>query len=215
MAVLASDDFNRTDAASLGSGWTDNPTTNDIGIVSNHAKQASTGDDGYEYYTGATWPDDQYAEATYGTTTASGVGTGYGVACRAATNVNMYRLIGNGSGWELGRFNNASFTSLASSSATTFTSGDVIRLEVRTNGANCDWIVKKNGSTVTSGTGSDTSPLASGAAGVAYSSTDATAAGLNAWAGGDFAAADADEALAGSASTGGHGTASPVFSIGL
>jgi hypothetical protein len=182
MAVLASDDFNRTDAATLGAGWSETS----VGVVSNHAKANDTGSDAYGYYSGATWPNDQYAEATLGTTTASGVGTGYGVACRATSNTNLYRLIGNASGWELLRFNTATPTSLASSSATTFTAGDVIRLEVRTNGANCDWTVKKNGSTVTSGTGSDTSPLASGAGGVGYSSTDATAAGLNAWAGGDF-----------------------------
>jgi hypothetical protein len=212
MAVIASDDFNRTDATSLGTGWTDIG----IDIVSNHAKAGDTGSDTYEYYSGETWPDDQYSEATLGTTTASGVGTAYGVCCRATTNFNMYRLIGNASGWELGKFVNFSFSSLASSSGTTFTAGDVIRLEVVTNGANCDWTVKKNGSTVTSGTGSDTSsPHASGAAGLAYSSTDATSAGVNAWAGGSIGSADASDDLAGSASTSGHGTASPVFSIGL
>jgi hypothetical protein len=211
MAVLASDDFNRTDAATLGTGWSEIT----FGIVSNHAKINTSSDDGYAYYSGATWPDDQYSEATLGTTTASGEGTAYGVSCRASNNTNLYRVIGNASGWHCGRLNNNSFTSLGGATSTTFTAGDVIRLEVRTNGANCDWTVKKNGVTVTGGTGSDTSPIASGAAGLAYSSTDATAAGLNAWAGGDFAAADADEALAGSASTSGHGTASPEFSLGL
>jgi hypothetical protein len=71
MAVLASDDFNRTDAATLGTGWSEIT----FGIVSNHAKINTSSDDGYAYYSGATWPDDQYSEATLGTTTASGEGT--------------------------------------------------------------------------------------------------------------------------------------------
>jgi hypothetical protein len=187
MTELASDDFDRADNASLGGNWSPNITGRQFLIVSNAAKPTATAQDVAESYTAVSFPNDQYSEVVLGAVEpAGGVDEGCGVICRAtspSTSFTGYRLVGNGSGFGVLRFNSGVSTSLQTGSGTTFAAGDTLRLEVRTNGANCDWSAWKNGVQFTSGT--DTSPLTSGRAGIAYSSSD-TAATIASWAGGDF-----------------------------
>jgi hypothetical protein len=191
VAILFTDDFNRANNADVGASWDPNAAVgigDGLKIVSNLAA-FTTNNDTEETVNAISAPNNQYAEATLGTTTTSGVGAGYGIVCRSAGTAHTgYRLVGNASGYELARFNAGTITSLSSGSGTTFTTGDKIRLEVRTNGANCDWILKKNGTQFASGT--DTSPIASGKVGITYSTNDATATGIDAFEAGDFTEGD-------------------------
>lgn len=189
MTILATDNFTRANNADLGTAWDENTGEagpNGFDISANTAVPSNLGADSSETNNSVTWPDDQYSEVTYNATTTNGVGTGCGPTCREATGATLtyYRAVGNSDGYELGRRVTGTFTSLSSGAGTVFAAGDKLRLEVRVNGANCDWILKKNGVQFASGT--DTSPIASGRAGIAHSSVS-TIASLSAWEGGDFA----------------------------
>lgn len=61
MSILATDDFNRADAGSLGAGWTNK--RNAFGIFTNQADITVTADDNITYYSGVSWPNDGYAQA--------------------------------------------------------------------------------------------------------------------------------------------------------
>lgn len=193
---LAADDFNRANSGDIGTAWDPNAGHSGAWEVFSNKVRLTSGTrsgDGCETYNAVSAPNDQYIECALVQTSANGAGVGYGVMGRFSSSAKTgYRLVGNASGWEIARFNAGSFTGLGSATSTTFAAGDVIRLELVTSGANCAWTVKKNGSTVTGGTGTDTSPIASGRPGVGYSSTDSTAdadQGLDNWAFGDLGSA--------------------------
>lgn len=183
MTLLASDNFRRTDTGDLGASWSP-PWGNAFSIVSDTAKATIPENNSGERYTAVTWPDDQYSEVVLGAVAATGVGFGAGPACRmAAASMTLYWLTANADGWEVARHVSGVYTALDNDTSPTFAAGDVVRLEVRTNGANCDWVAKKNGVQFASGT--DTSPITSGSAGIAHSSTDTTAT-INQWSGGNL-----------------------------
>lgn len=210
MAILASDNFTRANSADLGTNWDENtadPGTGGFDIVSNTASVANTGLDCSETYNAVSSPNDQYSECTFGATTADGLGVGCGVVCRSAVAARTYyRVVGCGSGYELGRSVAGTFTSLSSGAGTTFAVGDKLRLTVKTNGANADWALLKNGVQFASGT--DTSPIASGRFGIGYSSSAPNSFTLTAWEGGDFGSAIAGSVI-------GSGTFHPGASPGL
>lgn len=190
MTILATDNFTRANAGDLGAAW-DECTGEGGGlgfdISSNTAIPSSLGSDSSETNNTVTWPADQYSEVTYASTAADGVGSGAGPSCRQATGatITSYRLVGNASGYELIRRVAAVDTSLSSGSGTTFTTGDKLRLEILTVGANAAWTLKKNGVQFASGT--DATPIAGpNRAGIAHSSTSSVVA-LSGWEGGDFA----------------------------
>ena len=195
MSILASDNFTRANASDLGTNWdecTGETESGGFNIDANLALPALLNSDSSETNNSVSWPNDQYSQVTFSITTAEGAGAGSGPTCRAATGATKtyYRLVGNASGYEFGRKVAGAYTALSSGTGTTFTSGDTLYLEVKTNGANADWICKKNGTSFDSGT--DTSPIASGRAGIGFSSISTTAS-LSAWEGGDFAAGVATE----------------------
>jgi hypothetical protein len=188
MTILATDDFTRANNADLGTNWdevTGDKNVLGFDINANTAIPHDVTEDSSETNNAATWPNDQYSKVTLANSTADGAGIGSGPSCRMAGGATktQYRLVVNASGYELGRFDALVFTSLSTGTGTTFAAADTAGLEVRTNGANCDWILKKNGTQFASGT--DTTPIASGKAGIGYSSTSTTAA-LSAWEGGSF-----------------------------
>lgn len=188
MTILANDNFTRANSSDLGAAWDENTgdaSVQGFNISANTAIPGDLNSDSSETNNAAIWPDDQYSEVTFGTTAANGAGAGSGPTCREATGatVTYYRAVGNASGYELVRAVTGTFTSLSSGAGTTFASGDKLRLEVKTNGANADWVLKKNG--VQFASGSDTSPIASGRAGIGYSSLS-TVATLTAWEGGNL-----------------------------
>lgn len=184
--LLASDNFTRADSTGLGVNWdanTADPGTGGFNILSNTAIVANNGLDCSETYNAVSSPNDQYSECTFGPTTADGLGAGSGVVCRSSVAARTYyRVVGCGSGYELGRNVAGTFTSLSSGAGTTFATGDKLRLRVKTNGANADWFLLKNGVLFASGT--DTSPIASGRFGIGYSSVAPNSDQLAAWEGG-------------------------------
>lgn len=189
MAELASVSFAVADNTDLGAAWTPAPFwANPLNIVSNQARYGAglANADCGENYTDAADIANGYVECTLGTTEAGGAGEGYGVLwCFSTSGGTGYRLVANGSGWELLRWSGGSQSPLGGATSTTFAADDVLRLEFN-SGA---WTVKKNGSTVTSGTGTDVTPLAAAKPGVAYSSNDsATATGIKSWRYGDLSA---------------------------
>lgn len=176
---LAADTFDRpNEQLNVSPNW-----TADIAfqVGSNAATTVGSGGDAQGEWTGLAWPNDQYSQIILDVTGTAGLGTGYGPSCRFATAAKTgYRLIVSGSGWELLRFNAGVSTNLGSSAGTTFAIGDTVYLSI----VGAVWTVKKNGSTVPSGTGTDGSPIASGNAGICYSSSAAAADGIASWSGG-------------------------------
>lgn len=72
MAVLAQDDFNRIDAATLGAFWVKSlATTNQFKIASNQTRVDAVNVHCGNYYLSGlfTWPDDQYSQAVVVTVT--------------------------------------------------------------------------------------------------------------------------------------------------
>ena len=190
MAILATDDFNGASNADLGAQW--DPCTGESGpngfILTGSGSAGPSGGGGSdcsETNNAVTWPNDHYSEITFFATGANGAGSGCGVTCRAATGatVTYYRLIGNASGYELGKKVAGSFTSLSSGTGTTFTAGDKMRLQL----SGTTWTCFKNG--VQFATGTD-SAIASGRAGIAYSSTDGTTT-IDAFEGGSLVSSSA------------------------
>ena len=175
MVQLAADPFDRADNADLGTNWTPGP--DGFQIVSNAVRPANDSIDSWESFNAITWPDNQYSASTLAGVINNGLGEGCGVICRADTGgaETFYRLVGSGAGWELMRSVSGVTVSLGSSATPVFTNGDEIRLNVITVGANCAWSCKQNGVEFASGT--DTTPIASGRAGIFYSSPDVGASG--------------------------------------
>lgn len=159
-----------------------------INISSNNAVTSAAANDARIRYTGNAFTQArQYATATMGSCfTTGGVGAGMGVVvkCNTGGADTAIRLIVSGAGWELARFNAGAFTSLGSASSTTWAAADTATIDY--NGSTGAWAVQKNGSNVTSGTGTDGSPLASGQSGIAYSSVGNSASGIDAIEFGDF-----------------------------
>jgi len=131
MSILASDNFTRANASDLGTNWdecTGETESGGFDIDANLAHPANLFADSSETNNAATWPNNQYSQVTLSTTAADGVGAGSGPTCRAATEATKtyYRLVGNASGYELGRKVAGTYTALSSGTGTTFTSGDTL-----------------------------------------------------------------------------------------
>ena len=181
MTVLASDDFNRADNADLGTNWDAGVGETDVFKILTNAAAFTSNFDVDETWNVLTPPNDQYATSTLKATAADGVGIGFGVTVRRSVAARTYyRLVGNASGYELGRRNAGTFTSMASGSGTTFAAADKITLEYFGSTPT----LKKNG--VAFGSPPTDSSIASGRFGVCYSSTAAANDAIDAWEGGDF-----------------------------
>lgn len=76
MTILATDDFNRADAANLGANWTNK--RNGFGIFTNQADISVAADDNISYYSAISWPNDGYTQAV----------------CAAAAAANRTMLVG-------------------------------------------------------------------------------------------------------------------------
>lgn len=185
MGVLATDDFNRADTLNIGANWTDVPGEGDFEIVSNEARPFANSDSG-NLYTAITWPADQWSEVEIGSVVGNTLTAGCGVSCRGSISVRThYRCVGNANGYRLIRRVSGAGTQLSAAATPTFATGDRLKLEVRTNGANVDWVILKNGLLVASGT--DTSPITdAGSPGISFSGADSVQGTINAWFGGDF-----------------------------
>lgn len=183
MTALATDNFNRADANPIGGNWTTANNHNAMQIVSNTCQPSSLLVDCGAYYNAITWPDDQYAQVKV-TVNSTGTGVGIGLFCRQAAAANTcYRLVAShaaSNNIELGKFVTGTFTGIWTRTQA-FTDGDILRLEVQGTTLRAYF----NGAQI----GADTtdSSIASGNAGIAYSSATSATTLLDDWEGGDFA----------------------------
>ena len=175
-SALAADSFNRANQTPLAGNW----TSTSLNLSSNHVVPASLGTDGRAYYSGTTWPANQYSKAQLFVTGTAGGDQGMGLIVRQSTSaVTYYRLAvdhATSNNVGLSKRVAGTYTSLATFTQS-WTDGDV--WELRVIGARLQ--VFRNGTQV--GTDVTDCAIASGAAGIAYSSSE-TAASLDNWEGG-------------------------------
>jgi hypothetical protein len=139
MSQVASDNFNRTNATTLGPNWTPlvGSTNVTLQIVSNQIESTATSPSIAKemYYGGLNWTPDQYSEVQI--VAATGTGSGYeGPAVRMTSNDTYYACVvyrvgaGNASvGIMLD--NAGTYTVLASSTTATIAAGDTVRCTVQ------------------------------------------------------------------------------------
>lgn len=173
MSALATDDFNRANAANLGANWSIPTGGNGIPIASNQIKEGTF--PGIEYYSATAWPNDQWSLLvlkTVCTVSDNGVGS----AVRVTSGGNLYFAQSNTSETKLYKLVSSSFTQLGSDGAAGSTN-DVVYTEAQSTSI----LVKKNGSTII-GAVTDAS-IGSGNAGIWNTDIACTA---DDWQGGDF-----------------------------
>lgn len=183
MTALATDNFNRADAGTLGSNWTTQAgQSNGFAISANTAIPDTIGGDCHVNYNAVTWPNDQYSQcllaALIGTSDQAGIGPS--VRC-STTDTSLYRMVAclaitNDSA--LSKFVAGSYTLIAQATAGWVVTTDTAYLEMQ--GTTLKG--KRNSTQIFSTTDSS---ISSGRAGMSYSST-MTAAGNDNWEGGDF-----------------------------
>jgi len=190
VSVLATDDFNRADAATLGSNWSRAfGSSADMGIFSNQVDVASANTFAMAYYNALAWPDDQYSQAKVIALASHSMM----VICRAstATSTSWYgggcgsSLFGNNNYRIARRISGGSVTSLASV-ATNVAANDVLKLEC-TGGTGPALALYRNGSSMVTFT--DSGGVSSGQAGLQAQNNNGNVALWDDWEGGDFAAA--------------------------
>jgi hypothetical protein len=164
----AKDSFDRANANPVDGAWTTVTSQTALQISSNKAIPANAANDCAAFYNALPFPNDQYAQAKVSTAAgAAGGGTGIGpmVRCSAADNTNYRVVITHGAtnNITLGKFVASAFTEIWQRTVT-FVDGDILRLEVQGTTLR----VYVNGVQV--GADATDSSIASGAAGIAYSS---------------------------------------------
>lgn len=193
--TLASDGFTRADGA-LGAFWDDGyiksgSAVGSLQIVSNKVRASNVGQDAFETFNDAIIPNDQWAQVT--TATLSGAG------CQSVRlllhfsvppTVDGYEILAlSGCGSEtsyLVKRTNGVFQSLASESATTWASTDVMRAEYR----NGQLALYRNDVLLLS---VDDSTFPSGRAGVGvFNDTAVAETEITSWSAGGFVATAAD-----------------------
>ena len=149
--TLATDTFQRPDGP-LGANWTLVPTGDPLEIV-NHACCAPGGDFGWEFYTGVSFPADQWAQVTIGNFV--GGNSEIFMSMRSSADGDIYY----GLDFQLAEVGGITFFSSSESTDVSFpgdpTPGDVWRMGI----VGTTWYVFKNGVQV--GTGTDNT-IASG-----------------------------------------------------
>lgn len=194
-AVIATDNFNRTNADPLDGSWT-NLTGNlskKFKLASNAATPEAVGNDNISYNTG-TFPNDQYSQAKV-TVSGTGSETGIGVAVRvtgtANTNASLYWLVvchAASNNVTLAKFVSGTYTVIWQRTQS-FTDGDTFYLEAQGS----TLVAKYNGSAI--GASSTDTSVTTGSAGIAYSSST-TSASVDDWEGGDFSSGTTVKTLA-------------------
>ncbi len=184
--TVATDNFNRANTVGpdLGPNWTNVFSgffaANGYQIVSNAAAPTTLGSDKMEYYSGASFANDQYSQAKMTVSGTSG-GTGPGVMVRCGTNGSGYRVTVDkavANNIQIGRFDDSStFSTIGLLLTTTWVDGDVLRIEAQGN------TIRAFQNGVQLGADIIDAVLTTGTPGIGYSST-ATAASLDDWEGG-------------------------------
>jgi hypothetical protein len=185
MGVVASDSFTRADAANLGANWTEGGETYSIAsnaCVPDDPTGIHTGDSWAGWNTVA-WANDQYAQAAITVSGSGGGGQGNGVAVRVSTSgaQTFYRVVIDHAATnnvEVAKVVSGGYTQIGQRT-TAFSNGDTLYLEAQ----GTTLIVKLNGSAL--GASFTDASIASGRAGIAFSSNETSASMVN-WVGGDF-----------------------------
>ncbi len=182
MTILATDSFDRADAADLGANWAQqNGLSDHWKIVSNAAKPETFAADAMSTYTAGSFPADQYSKGIIGVISGNADQSGGGVAVRCSTSAKTwYWLVVNDGGSNnvtIAKTVATSYTLLAQGTSG-YVAGDEIELDVQ----GTSLIALRNGVQVL--TAIDAS-IATGQPDVAYSSSITDFSLLN-WEGGDF-----------------------------
>jgi hypothetical protein len=125
--AAVTDNFNRADGTGLGANWTFYATNGDFKIVSNQAQVVGSGTNSYDRYTGATFANDQYAQATMAVNPYN-----WGIVARMGAAAESYMVRGGDLiSLELRIYLSITggATSLLASTGITADVGDVIRIE--------------------------------------------------------------------------------------
>lgn len=188
MAVVATDDFTRANNNDLGANWTVATSFARWGIVSNAAAPSDLGTDCCERYSGATWANNQYSAGLIKALTGTAASDrGGGVAVRCSTSAQTVYLgicqaASANPDCAILKIVTGTFTELGSANGG-FVATDTIYLEVQ--GTALKLRKGSGGADLVSVTDS---AIASGQAGIGYSST-ITDFDLESWEGGDFTSA--------------------------
>lgn len=181
MSTIASDNFNRANAGTLGANWTTRDSLGVFGIVSNQA--SSTTDNSASYWNANAFPNDQWSQCTVtnpGGATNSGAGPS--ILQNTSGTDSGYDAYTATNGVGVWLANAGSYSQIGTLSAT-IAANAVIYMERQGSTI----LVKSN--TVSLGTVTN-STLASGKAGIQYGQGGATDA-LDDWSAGDFASGGA------------------------
>lgn len=180
MAVLATDNFDRANASTLGANWTDIDAV--FGITSNQASYRAVAF-GLTEYTNVSAPNDQYAKCTLKTlvaTTDEGPGPAVRISGTSASR-NAYFGQCNTTEIRLYKVVAGTFTQLGTDAAPAAVN-DVIEIDANGN----QITLKKNGTTII-GPIADSS-LTTGAWGLWATGGAADSVAVDNWEGGDFSA---------------------------
>jgi hypothetical protein len=178
-----SDSFDRANATPIAGNWTTSPALpawGTLALVSNQVVPTNAAADGEAYYSGMTWPDDQYSKAKLYVTGTGGLEQGIGLLVRQSTSaVTHYRLVvdhASSGNVALGKHVAGAYTTLATYTQS-WTDGAV--WELRVTGTKLQIFL--NGTQI----GSDVTDISigSGSAGIVYSATE-TSAAIDDWEGG-------------------------------
>jgi hypothetical protein len=120
--TVATDDFNRADAATLGANWTDNPTLTGMGIASNRAEAKAGGGFCQAHRSAEAFNADQYSKATIVSADQTAITV-------RGSGDNFYMLYTAGSGDILFKRTPGSFTSIVNFGGG-IANGDVTELQV-------------------------------------------------------------------------------------
>lgn len=193
MTILAQDSFNRANENPLAAPWSTASAGGPAGLklVSNAVTPITTATDSWMYYSGVTWPADQYVKVKVGTLNAGKWDAGP-VARMSATGFNGYVLTFNdGSHLTLFKVVGGSFGSALSSISTTLGVGDIV--ELRATGTSTTTLkMYINGVQIGTDVVDSSSPLTSGNAAIGMFDGAITADDFEA---GDFTAGPAGAAF--------------------
>jgi hypothetical protein len=192
MGTLATDNFDRADAGTLGSNWTTGGEENTFGIVSNKAS-ADGPNDAAAYYNAVTWPNDQYSQTVLATSKSSTADEGVGVMVRhaAGTTRAYYRAVfahGTTNNVGVSKFTNPTYTNLGKRNTGSDWTNDAATGYIEVQGSTI--VIKLNGTTL--GASFSDSAVTAGSAGLNNSGDSGTPRTQNNWEGGDFGAAAQD-----------------------
>lgn len=185
MTTLASDNFNRADGTSLGANWTVQVARDSPAIGTNEATVAASPlTPAWAYYSGTSFPADQWAEGVIGSRVHPGADEGAGPSVRMTSTGSAYGYFvqGGATDTRLYLYNGVNGYTQLGTTAGSVGSGDTLRLEI----VGTSLTVKKNGSTYITATDST---LSTGAAGLWLTGASlATSGSLDSWQAGDFEA---------------------------